>query len=57
LREYPHIQHENKRVYNVQEGNIVNHVAENVTQIYETIKNQQEDHQALIVELEGIVSK
>jgi uncharacterized protein affecting Mg2+/Co2+ transport len=52
----PHRQHDNRRVYNVQEETTVNDVARSVSRIYAVVENRQEDHQASVVELEGIIS-
>jgi hypothetical protein len=57
LRDFPHRHHDNKKVYNVQEAATVNDVARSMPRIYADVENQQADHQASMVELEGIVSK
>jgi hypothetical protein len=53
--DFPCHQHENKRVYNVQEVTTVNVVATIVMRIYAAVENRQADHQAFVVELEGII--
>jgi len=57
LRDYLDKHRDNKRVYHVQEANMVNDVAKNVPIIYATIENRQAYHQASVVDLEGIISK
>jgi hypothetical protein len=57
LRDFPHRKHDNRKVYNVQEETIVNDVARSVPRIYAAIENRQADHQASVVELEGIITK
>jgi hypothetical protein len=56
LRDCPHRQQINKRVYNVQEATKVNDVARSMPQIYASLDNRQDDHQALVVEMEGTIS-
>jgi hypothetical protein len=56
LRDCLHMQNDHRIIYNVQEATTVNDVARNVPQIY-VVENRQENHQALVVELEGILSK
>jgi hypothetical protein len=51
------MKHDKKRVYHVREATMVNDVAMSVSMIYATIDNQQADHQAYVVDLEGIISK
>jgi hypothetical protein len=43
-------------VYNVLKAIRVNNVARNVPKIYAVIENRQVDHQAFVVELEGIIA-
>jgi hypothetical protein len=57
LREFPHRKNDTKRIYIFQEAIIVDDVAKSVPQIYVVVKNRQVDHQASIVELEGIITK
>jgi hypothetical protein len=45
LRDYPHRQQNNRRVYNVQETTTVNDVARSMPQIYAALDNRQPDHQ------------
>jgi hypothetical protein len=56
LRDCQHRQHNNRRVYNVQEATTVNDVARSMPQIYATLDNRQADHQASLVEMEGMIS-
>ena len=46
----------NKRVYNIQEATIVNDVARIMPQIYATLDNKLVDHQALVVDMEGMIA-
>jgi hypothetical protein len=57
LRDCLHRQHDNKKVYNVQEATTVNDVAKSVPRIYATVENRQVDHQASVEELEGIITE
>jgi hypothetical protein len=57
LRDCPHRKHEYKIVYHVQDATMINDVSRSVPKIYAVVENRQEDHQASIVELEGIISK
>jgi hypothetical protein len=56
LRDYPYRKHNNRRVYNVQEDTIVNDVARSIPQIYAALNNRQADHQASVVDMEGMIS-
>ena len=56
LRDCPHRQQNSRRIYNVQEATTVNDVAKSVPQIYASLDNLQVDHQALVVEMEGIIA-
>jgi hypothetical protein len=56
LRNFPHRKKNNMRVYNVQEATIVNDVARSMPQIYVALDNTQADHQASVVEMEGMIS-
>jgi hypothetical protein len=56
LRDCPHRQQNIRRVYNIQESTIVNDVARSMPQIYAALDNKQADHQALVVEMEGMIS-
>jgi hypothetical protein len=55
LRDYPHRKQDTRRVYNVQEATTVNDVARSMPQIYVALDNRQDDHQASVVEMEGII--
>jgi hypothetical protein len=57
LRDCPHRQHENQTVYNVQEVATINDIAKSVSRIYTTVENQQANHQASMVELEGVINE
>jgi hypothetical protein len=54
---FPHKHHDKRKVYNVQEATTVNDMARSVLRIYATLENQQADHQASMVELEGIITE
>jgi hypothetical protein len=56
LRDCPHRQQNSWRIYNIQEATTVNDVARSVPQIYVALDNNQADHQALVVEIEGMIS-
>jgi hypothetical protein len=56
LRDFPHRQHNNRRVYNIQEATTVNDVARIMPQIYAAMDNKQADHQASVMEMEGMIS-
>jgi hypothetical protein len=49
------MQQNSKRVYNIQKSTTVNDVARIMPQIYATLDNNHADHQALVVELEGMI--
>jgi hypothetical protein len=51
------MKHGNKRVYHVQEATAINDVAMSVSRIYVVVENKKTNHQASMVELEGIISK
>jgi hypothetical protein len=55
LRDYPHQQQNSQKVYNIQEAPTVNDVARSVLQIYAALDNNQDDHQASVVEIEGMI--
>jgi hypothetical protein len=55
LRDCPHRQHNNRRVYNVQEDTTVNDVPRSMPQIYAALDNRQDYHQASVVEMEGMI--
>jgi hypothetical protein len=56
LRDCPHRQQDSRRVYNIQEATTVNDVARSMPQIYAALDNRQVYHQALVVEMEGMIS-
>jgi hypothetical protein len=56
LRDCPHRKKNNGRVYNIQEDTTVNDVARNMPQIYASLDNRQADHQASVVEMEGMIA-
>ena len=56
LRDCPHRQQNSQRIYNVQESITVNDVAKGVSQIYAALDNNQADHQASVVEMEGMIT-
>jgi len=56
LRDYPHRQQDNRRVYNIQEDTTVSDVVRSMPQIYVALNNRQVDHQVLVVEMEGMIS-
>jgi hypothetical protein len=55
LRDCPYRQQNNRRVYNVQEATTVNNVPRSMPQIYAALDNRQADHQASVVEMEGMI--
>jgi hypothetical protein len=57
LRDCLYRKQNNGRVYNIQEVTIVNDVARSLPQIYVALDNRQYEHQASMVEKEGMVSK
>jgi hypothetical protein len=46
-----------RKLYNVQKETKINDAAKSVLRIYATIENCQADHQASVVELEGIITE
>jgi hypothetical protein len=56
LRDFPHRKQDNRRIYNIQEATTVNDVARSMPQIYASLDNRQDDHQASVVEMEGMIS-
>jgi hypothetical protein len=56
LRDCPHRQQNSQRIYNIQEATTINDVARSVPQIYAALDNNQADHQASVVEIEGMIS-
>jgi hypothetical protein len=57
LRDCPHRQHNSRRIYSIQKATIINDVARSVPQIYAALDNNQAEHQASVVEIEGMISK
>jgi hypothetical protein len=55
LRDYPHRQQNSQKIYNMQEATTVNDVERSVPQIYVALDNNQADHQASVVEIEGMI--
>jgi hypothetical protein len=55
LRDCPHRQQNSRNVYNIQKATTVNDVAGSVPQIYAALDNNQADHQASVVEIEGMI--
>jgi hypothetical protein len=55
LRDCPHRQQYSRKVYNIQEATTVNDVARSVLYIYVALDNNQADHQASVVEIEGTI--
>jgi hypothetical protein len=55
LRDCPHRQQNSRKFYNIQEATIVIDVARSVLQIYAALDNNQADHQASVVEIEGMI--
>jgi hypothetical protein len=56
LRDCPHRKQNSRRIYNIQETTTVNDVAKSVPQIYASLDNNQANHQASVVEIEGMIS-
>jgi hypothetical protein len=54
-RDCPLRQPNSRKVYNMQEDTTVNDVARSVPQIYAALDNNQADHQASVVEIEGMI--
>jgi hypothetical protein len=55
LRDCPHRQQNSQKFYNMQEATTINDVARSVPQIYAPLDNNQADHQASVVEIEGMI--
>jgi hypothetical protein len=55
-RDCPHRKQDNRRVYNIHEATIINDVARSMPQIYAALDNRQFDHQASVVEMEGMIA-
>jgi hypothetical protein len=56
-RDCPHRKQNSQKFYNIQEATTVNDVARSVPQIYAALDNNQADHQASVVEIEGMIFK
>jgi hypothetical protein len=56
LRYCPHRQQNNRRIYNIQEDTTINDVARSVPKNYASLDNQQANHQASVVEIEGMIT-
>jgi hypothetical protein len=56
LREFPYRKHNNRRVNNIQEATMVNDVARSIPHIYAALDNRQANHQASMVEMEGMIA-
>jgi hypothetical protein len=56
LRDYPHRQKNSRRVYNIQEATTVNDMAKSMPWIYAFVDNKQADHQASVVDMEGMIA-
>jgi hypothetical protein len=54
-RDCPLRQQNSRKIYNMQEATTVNDVARSVPQIYAALDNNQADHQASVVEIEGMI--
>jgi hypothetical protein len=55
LRDYPHRHQNSRSFYNIQEATTVNDVARGMLQIHATLEIKQADHQASVVEMEGMI--
>jgi hypothetical protein len=56
MRDYPHKQQNNRRVYNIQEATTTNDVARSMPQVYSALDNKHVDHQGSVVKMEGMIS-
>ena len=56
MRDCPHQKQISRRIYNVQEATTVNDVARSMPQIYAALDNKQANHQASVVEMEGMIT-
>jgi hypothetical protein len=56
LRDCSHRKQNNTGVYNIQEATTINNVSRSMPQIYASLDNRKDDHQASVVEMEGMVS-
>jgi hypothetical protein len=56
MRDCPHRQQNSRGIYNVQEDTTINDVAKSMPRIYAAMDNKQADHQASVVEMEGMIA-
>jgi hypothetical protein len=56
LRDCLHRKQNSRRIYNVQEATTVNDMAKSMPRIYVAMYNKQVDHQASMVEMEGMIT-
>jgi hypothetical protein len=56
LRDCTHRKQKSRRVYNIQEYTTVNDVARSMPRMYASLYNNQADHQASVVEMEGMIA-
>ena len=56
LRDFPHRQQNSRRIYKIQEATTVNDVARIMPRIYVALDNKQVDHQASVMEMEGMIA-
>jgi hypothetical protein len=56
LRDFPHRNPSSKGVYNIQEATMVDDVARSMPKIHAALDNRKADHQASVVEMEGMVT-
>jgi hypothetical protein len=56
FRDCPHKQQNSGRVYNIQEATKVNDVVRSMPQIYALVDNKQVEHEASVVEMEGMTA-
>jgi hypothetical protein len=56
LRDCPHRKKNNTMVYNILEDTKINDVTRSMPQIYAASDNRQADHQASVVDMEGMIS-
>jgi hypothetical protein len=55
LRDCPHRQQDNRSIYNIHKATTANDVARSMPRIYVPLDNKQDDHQASMVEMEGMI--
>jgi hypothetical protein len=56
LRDCPYRKQNSRRVYNIQEATTVDDVARSMPRIYVALDNKKDDHQASVVDMEGMIS-